>query len=191
MAMSSCSKRRLEKEDDRYLEVNRDGDQALETIIVGDEDRSAAHEVSRYVWWDSHEGSTIQMDRTFRSQRMALLYCAKLNSESFKTFANESGKDWVAYFVAGAYALQPNRPFDLDSFKALPDEVLKEYVDGVANAFSRHKVPKGVTYRYAPREMKVVEFNELMGLLRREGYAEVQGHVKRQALLLSDIAGFD
>ena len=126
------------------------------------------------------------------TRRMALLYCAKLNSDAFKGFVNESGKAWATFFTdAGSYSLQPNQPFELDTFVRLPDDVIRDYCDNVCNAFSRHKVRKGVTYRYAPREMHVVQFDEMMDLLSQDSTPEAQSHMKRQALLLSDIAGFD
>ena len=59
------------------------------SMVIGEEDDYTSHEVSRYVWWDSHDGSIAHVDRTFRTRRMALLYCAKLNSDSFKSFAEE------------------------------------------------------------------------------------------------------
>ena len=181
---SSCSSSKRTRVEDELAARQR---------VEGEQDCSTAHEVTRYLWWDSHEGSTIQVDRCFKTRRMALLYCAKLNADAFSAFADASGKSWEAFFgVEGSsYALLPNRPFELESFLELTDDALSEYSDGVCNAFSRHKVPKGVSYRYSPREMHVVDCDELLKLLRLAPGAQSHEHLKRQALLLSDIAGFD
>ena len=126
-------------------------DSDLSQKIRGTEDRSARHDVSRYVWWDSHEGSSTSGDRTFPTRRMALLYVAKRNSEEFASFIEASGKSWTNFFVSeGPYALSPNAPFELATFADLSDEAIEAYANGVCDAFSRHKVERGVSYRYAP-----------------------------------------
>ena len=88
-------------------------------------------------------------------------------------------------------ALAPNSAFELSAFIQLSEDELQEYADGVCNAFSRHKAPQGTIYRYAPRRSAVIEAEELLNVLRREGDAPREEHHERQALLLSDIAGFD
>ena len=60
------------------------------------------------------------------------------------------------------------------------------------NAFSRHKVDRGETIRYTPRATGLMGETALLEILKREKPSkEEQAHHERQALLLSDIAGFD
>ena len=166
---------------------------ALLEQIRGAVDDDVAHETSKYTWWSKHEGSTSERDRTFRSRRLALLYVAKRNSEQLCDYAESAGTDWEALFpTSGTHVLRPNRPFDLHAMLELGDDAMQEWCDAVCNAFSRYKVVKGSLYRYQPRPRKVVEAAELYAILQREGAdAEELDHTRRQALLLSDIAGFD
>lgn len=124
---------------------------------------------------------------------MALLYIAKRNCEELIAWAESVGKTWSELFPAkGQYALNPNTPFDVRVFADLSDQVLQEYADGVCNAFSRHKASRGMTFRYSPQSTGVMSEEQLMKVLKRDRpSAEDQEHSKRQALLLSDIAGFD
>ena len=124
---------------------------------------------------------------------MALLFVAKRNSEEFTAFVEESGTEWTDYFKPGTpYALHPNQAFSLDVFQVLTDDQLDTYSNAVADAFARHKCEKGVSYRYAPRESEEMSEEELLVILRRAKPSKAdREHAKRQALLLSDIAGFD
>merc|ERR1711974_197778 len=98
--------------------------------------------------------------------RMALLYVAKKNSDSFQTYLSESGKKWTSIcFDSGTYALHPNAPFDLDHFLMLPDDVLEEYGCGVGKQLSVHKAPQGSVYRYQAVELATTAADELMGIL--------------------------
>jgi hypothetical protein len=166
----------------------------IENSVRGLVDPSTLHEVTRYVWWASHEGSTSALDRAFESKRMALLYACKQNSDSLERYAATVGKSFSDLFTKdGPYSLQPNSSFELNAFLELSDNEIEEYAERVCNAFSRHKVKEGVSYRYAPRASVACGVDELLGLLRRDPGASsmAQDHIKRQALLLSDIAGFD
>lgn len=169
-------------------------DSALHAQVRGEEEDGTVHEVFRYAWWARHEGSTSTLDRTLETRRMALLYICKSNSDSLQRWATQSGKAWHTLFASeGAYSLNPNQPFELDSFVALSNDALAEYSDTVCNAFSRHKVESGVTYRYTSRASRTVGVDELLEVLRRDAAdaRTEQEHHQRQALLLSDIAGFD
>ena len=47
-----------------------------------DEERDGLrHDVTRYMWWAGHEGSSTAHDHTFATKRQALLFVAKRNSE--------------------------------------------------------------------------------------------------------------
>ena len=164
-------------------------EEALRARVVGAVDPGTTHEVLRYTWWDKHEGSSRGSDNVFVSRKSALLYICKLNSDALSRFCKESGCAWEALFAS--HALAPNSAFELSAFIQLSEDELQEYADGVCNAFSRHKAPQGTIYRYAPRRSAVIEAEELLNVLRREGDAPREEHHERQALLLSDIAGFD
>ena len=179
-------------------------DDATVARVTGTIDATISHDVTRYTWWSSHEGSSTQGDRRFSSKRMALMYVAKRNSEELEQALQlmQPPKTWHDIFPEPAggsssdipnwYALRPNAPFALvDDFLDLPDAGLVEYCDTMANAFSRLKVPKGTTFRYAPRDSGLVEADELLTILRRVGGPPHEEHVHRQLLLMADIAGFD
>jgi hypothetical protein len=166
-------------------------DAPLRARMRGAEDATVSHFVTRYCWWDKHESSQTQPDRTFPTRRMALLYCAKRNSEELNANVEQCSKSWSDYFT-GSAALEPCCPFDLQTFLDLSDEALQEYASGVCNAFSRKKIAKGTLYRYAPKESDLCTEEELLAILQRDRPSqEEQQHHQRQALLLSDIAGFD
>lgn len=161
--------------------------------IRGEQDRATRHDVTRYTWWGWHEGSATSGDRTFSSKRMALLYVAKRNSENLMAFAEAKGKRWSDLFASeGPYALHPNTAFQLSSFVDMSDAEVEVYANAVCDSFARHKVEKGSCYRYAPRESEEMGEEELLKMLQRDkpSAGELEHH-KRQALLLSDIAGFD
>ena len=112
----------------------------LRTLACGTIDRNWTYEVTRYTWWNSHEGSTSQIDRKFESKRMALLYAAKCNSEELEAHADACGMSWSqlpCFAATGHYSLSPNTPFDLERFLTLSDEELQEWCNEVCNAFSR------------------------------------------------------
>ena len=150
--------------------------------------------MTRYLWWSSHEGSTSALDRAFDSKKSALLYVCKQNSDSLRRYATATSQEWGTLFTAhpGTYSLTPNMPFELATFARMSCDDLADYAERTCNAFSRHKVKEGVSYRYAPRASASCDVDELLRLLRSDGSAgEVQAHLQRQAFLLSDIAGFD
>ena len=161
--------------------------------IRGVEDRKVRHDVSRYTWWNSHEGSSTASDWTFPTRRMALLYVAKRNCEEFATYVEKSGKTWTDFFKPGTpYALHPNASFSLEKVADLTDDELDAYANGVCDAFARFKVEIGSCYRYAPHESDEMSEEKLLSILKRDKASkDEQEHAKRQALLLSDIAGFD
>ena len=158
----------------------------------GSADGDTLHEVTRYLWWSSHEGSTSALDRSFESQKSALLYVCKQNSDSLLRYTRQAGKEWADLFT-GRYSITPATPFELASFAHLSCDELASYAEQVCNAFSRHKAKEGVSYRYSPRASASCDVDELLGLLRRNASAhgDVETYLQRQALLLSDIAGFD
>ena len=165
----------------------------LLTKLRGAEDTSVRHEVKSYTWYDKHECSATQTDRTFQTKRHALLYVAKRNSEELVQYIEQTGKKWENMFRrTGAYALYPNAPFELEEFCELSDDTLEEYGNTVCNAFAQHKAKRGTTFRYAPSDSHLCTEETLLKILQRDKPSkEDQDHHKRQALLLSDIAGFD
>ena len=168
-------------------------DDRLRIKVRGTEDRTQRHDVTMYTWWDSHEGSATTHSHTFETKRHALLYVAKRNCEELNTYITESGQRWADLFPADSvYALEPNAPFDLATLAELSDDQIEAYGNGVCDAFSRKKVGKGISYRYAPRVSDEMGEEALMKILKRDkpGKEELEHH-KRQAFLLSDIAGFD
>lgn len=170
-----------------------DDDDVLLAKIRGVEDHEMRHEVKSYTWYDKHECSSTQTEHCFQTKRMALLFVAKRNSEQIEAWIDSSGSTWEQIFTGtGVYALYPNQPFDVRSFCELTDQVLEEYGNTVCNAFAKHKILRGTTFRYAPIESLVYTEERLLRMLKREKPSEEeQEHRKRQALLLSDIAGFD
>jgi len=167
-------------------------EQTLHAKIRGIEDDSTAHEVTRYIWWSKHEGSSVQCDSRFATKRQALLYCAKKNSEALVAVAKEMKSEWGKLFATeGAYSIEPSQPFELDMFIELSDAQLEAWSNDVCNAFSRHKTPNGTSYRYAPRDSEIISDHQLLQILKHDSSSTVMEHVHRQKLLLSDIAGFD
>ena len=171
--------------------TNNSFGQALK--IRGAEDRSIRHEVSSYMWWDKHECSSSQADMAFETKRMALLYICKRNCESLIQWQESVDKKWADCFPdGGAYALTPSGPFELEAMCELSDDALQEYADALCNAFARFKAKSGTTFRYAPKDSHECDEAALLKILKRDRPTkEEMAHSKRQALLLSDIAGFD
>ena len=168
----------------------------LSKIRGATDDRMTQHEVTCYRWRGFHEGSATCVEKAFASKRQALLYVAKRNSECLQAHLTESSSDkpWEKLFGAAGspYALSPNAPFILSSFVDLDDDAIEAYANGVCDAFSRHKVEKGAKYRYAPRKTDVMQEEQLLKVLKRDKPdAEEKEHAKRQAALLSNLAGFD
>ena len=169
-------------------------DELLLRKIRGVEDPAVRHEVKSYTWYDKHECSSTQTENSFQTRRQALLYVAKRNSEQIEAWIESSGQAWEQVFPSGTgvYALNPNQPFDLQRFCELSDDALEDWGNTVCNAFARHKILRGTTFRYAPVDSLVYTEERLLRVLKRDQpSAEEQDHHKRQALLLSDIAGFD
>jgi hypothetical protein len=164
--------------------------------VRGEADLSVRHDVTRYTWWSFHDGSNISHDRSFPTRKMALLYVAKRNSEELTLYleASDGKLSWKDLFgeAGSPYALTPNTAFDLAAFIEMEDNAIEEYGNGCADAFCRHKVERGLSHRYAPRQTEEVSEEELLRILKRDKPSQAeQDHSKRQALLLSDIAGFD
>ena len=150
-----------------------DDDASLLAKIRGDvDDRTTRHEVTCYRWWGFHEGSSTGFDKAFASKRQALLYVAKRNSECLQAYLAEarSDKTWSDLFGAAGspYALSPNAAFLLSSFADLDDDAVEAYANGVCDAFSRHKVEKGTSYRYAPRLSEEMAEEALLRVLKRD-----------------------
>lgn len=177
----------------RLFDSDRPADTATlpRSKLVGVADPSVRHEVTHYCWWGKHESSATQSDRAFATRRMALLYCCKRNSDELSKYSDAAGKLWAALFNK-THTLQPCTPFDLHQFAEMSDDELQAWADDVCNAFARHKASQGVLYRYAPRDARLCSEDTLLAILKGDPHAsEQQDYVKRQALLLSDIAGFD
>lgn len=112
---------------------------------------------------------TLEEDRKFATKRMALLYVAKMNSDSVLAYMAESGKRWTDLCPSvGPYAVTPNRPFSPERFLELSDDILEEYGSGVGNALNRHKAPEGTIYRYRAVSINVTDADELHQLLFTE-----------------------
>jgi len=96
---------------------------------------------------------------------MALLYVAKMNSDSFGTYCADVGKQW-SELCTGVYPtpLDPNRPFDA-SFLDLSDEALEAYGHNLALVFAIHKAQRGTVYNFAPRKIATTSARELAQLL--------------------------
>ena len=166
-------------------------EQALK--IRGAEDRTTRHEVTSYTWWDKHDCQSSSADMVFETKRMALLYICKRNCESLIQWQESVGKTWDACFTeSGAYSLTPSGPFEVKAMCELSDDALQEYADTLCNAFARFKAKSGTTFRYAPKDSHECDEEALLKILKRDRPTkEEMAHSKRQALLLSDIAGFD
>ena len=177
----------------RKAPITACSDAELLRKIRGEEDPAVRHEVKSYTWFDKHECSSTQTEHSFQTKRQALLFVAKRNSEQIEAWIESNGRTWEQIFTGtGVYALIPNSPFDLLTFCELSDEAIEEYGNTVCNAFSKHKILRGTTFRYAPIDSLVYSEDRLLRALKREKPTEEeQEHRKRQALLLSDIAGFD
>jgi len=105
-------------------------------------------------------------DHKFSTKRMALLYIAKMNSNSVQKFALDSGKQWSDLCKdSGIYAIVPNMPFD-KQFLELSDEVLEKYATAVGTVLHVHKAPEGSTYRYKSVSLNTMSANDLAELLR-------------------------
>ena len=96
---------------------------------------------------------------------MALLYVAKMNSDSFCSHLQVAGSDWEQLSPGeGQHALHPNRPFDR-GFLDLSDAVLEAYGRGIALLFAVHKTQCGTVYECAPRKIATTSVRELDLLL--------------------------
>lgn len=103
----------------------------------------------------------------FPTKRMALLYIAKMNSESVLKYIAESGKKWPDLCKSsGVYAVSPNIPFDMDLFLELSDEQLDTYGAEVGNALNVHKAPQGTIFSCKPVSLTCVAAEELMDILK-------------------------
>lgn len=106
-------------------------------------------------------------DRKFPTKRMALLYIAKMNSDSVEKYAGSLGKQWTDVCKdSGRYAISPNRPFDADEFLELSDDELEKYGQDVGILLHVHKAPEGILYKYTPVSLATMSVNDLAALLR-------------------------
>ena len=96
---------------------------------------------------------------------MALLYVAKMNSDSFCSHLQAAGRDWEQLCAGeGQHALEPNRPFDR-GFLDLSETVLDTYGRGIALLFAVHKTQRGTVYECAPRKIVTTSARELATIL--------------------------
>lgn len=117
------------------------------------------------MWWNNRQSSDLEDDRKFATRRMALLYVAKMNSDSFCSHLQAAGSDWEQLSAGeGQHALNPNRPFDR-GFLDLSDAVLEAYGRGIALLFAVHKTQRGTVYECAPRRIVTTSVSELASLL--------------------------
>jgi len=169
------------------LRRKRSADELRQSVCGEKSDAGTEHHVTRYSWWNSHEGSsTTQADQRFLSKRSALLYCAKCNTEELRPHI---GHAWQDYFE-GVYALHPNEPFALERFIELSDEDLSTYVSELCNAFSRLKIVQGTVFRYVCKQTEIMGVDELIEVLQSTS-SKLVDHAARQKELLSNVAGFD
>lgn len=161
----------------------------LHAKVRGEPSETATeHMATRYSWWSLHEGSTTVTDRHFPTRKMALLYCAKRNTEELRIHI---GDNWADNF-SGPYALTPNEPFSFERFLELSEEDLLAYSNELSNTFCRLKIKQGSVYRYVAKEMHPMDVGELITFLQHEGkQAGDTTHHERQKLLLDNVAGFD
>lgn len=124
------------------------------------------YECRRYVWKNKRMDSKIEVDKKFPTRRMALLYVAKMNSDSVLNYAGEVGKEWSQICKSsGVYAVTPNMPFDRDYFLELADDELEKYGEAVGNVLNVHKAPQGAIYRSHPLSLGTVSTEELLKIL--------------------------
>jgi len=124
------------------------------------------YECSRYVWRNKRSVCYTEPDRKFSSKRMALLYIAKMNSDSVTTWLGESNQKWESVSSdKGVHALTPNMPFELDRFLELPDDVLQQYGKDVGNILNVRKASQGTIYRHQPVALATTNLNELCQIL--------------------------
>ena len=117
------------------------------------------------MWWNNRQSSDLEDDRKFATRRMALLYVAKMNSDSFCSHLQDAGSDWEQLSAGeGQHALNPNRPFDR-GFLDLGDSVLDAYGRGIALLFAVHKTQRGTVYECAPRKIVTTSVRELETIL--------------------------
>lgn len=120
------------------------------------------------MWWNKRQSSDLEDDRKFASRRMALLYVAKMNSDSFCSHLQAAGEDWGQLCAKeGQHALEPNRPFDR-GFLDLSDAVLEMYGRGIALLFAVHKTQRGTVYECAPRKIATTSVRELAAIIDTE-----------------------
>jgi len=128
--------------------------------------RTEMYECSRYVWLKKRQEAWTEPDRKFADKRMALLYVAKMNSDSLRRFAATSGKQWSDLCSSsGAYAVSPNAPFELERFLEFSDEDLQAYAKAVGNVLNVRKAPEGAIYSFKPVSLGTVGVDELLNIL--------------------------
>jgi len=134
--------------------------------LVGCDEGGHMYECHRYAWTERRLKCSTSPDRKFASRRMALLYVAKMNSASLQTYLQECGKQWHDLCKdTGIHAVQPNKPFDLEGFLDLPDDVLDQYGSAVGSALTVNKAPQGSIYRFTAVPLATTEVEELVRIL--------------------------
>ena len=117
------------------------------------------------MWWNNRQSSDLEDDRKFATRRMALLYVAKMNSDSFCAHLQAAGSAWEQLSAGeGQHTLDPNRPFD-SGFLDLSDAILDAYGRGIALLFAVHKTQRGTVYECAPRKIVTTGERELETIL--------------------------
>merc|ERR1712178_290250 len=134
-------------------------------LIGSDHNDGCMYECSRFTWRNRREFMETTADNKFATKRMALLYVAKMNSNSVQTFAASSGRQWDDLCKdSGKYAITPNAPFD-ERFLDLPDEILEKYAEDVGTILHVFKAPEGSTYRYKAASLNTISADDLAKLL--------------------------
>jgi len=146
--------------------AGRLGGEAKLRKLVGCDQGGHMYECHRYAWTERRLKCSTSPDRKFASRRMVLLYVAKMNSASLQTYLQECGKQWRDLCKdTGIHAVQPNKPFDLEDFLDLPDDVLDQYASAVGSALTVHKAPQGSIYRYTAVPLATTAVEELARIL--------------------------
>mmetsp|Transcript_32817 Transcript_32817/g.94248 ORF Transcript_32817/g.94248 Transcript_32817/m.94248 type:complete len:212 (+) Transcript_32817:77-712(+) len=135
--------------------------------IVGHSDARYMYECTRFVWRNKRESCATEPDRKFSTKRMALLYTAKMNSDSVLKFAGKAGKKWTDLCSdSGPHAVCPNVPFDAERFLELSDDVLERYAESAGSILSVRKAPEGASYKFRAVSLETMPTEELAALLR-------------------------
>lgn len=164
LAVAPASKRALAEVE--TTDAAAEAAEAKRRRIVGCSDEKYMYECSRFVWRNKREFCALEPDRKFSTKRMALLYMAKMNSDSVLRFARSVGKQWTDLCSdSGPHPVCPNMPFELERFQELSDHALERFAESAGSVLSIHKAPEGVSYRYRAVSLETTGADELEKIL--------------------------